>query len=376
MTLAPTHDPASRSRSSIVDFDLHGLVGIRLVDPSPSDVTAVSDQIGPPSAFSDAPDLTIRFVEDLGPGKPVRWIEPHSIGFGDEGLFLYTSGSGAGPAGCLRLESPGPRWELRCRAGRGSVPLLVPLVDLAVSRKGVFALHASAFTYRDSGVAVAGWARSGKTTALLAFMAQGAAYIGDDRVYLAAGERRIYGLAQPLALRATHLAEVRGLARTVGRRGRSRLRLWTALERTANRAARIESLGGLPRRVAGVASDASVSVSPRYLFEECTFQGRLDKAFLAIAHDSPDVQVEAVDPRYLAKRLLFSIRAERLPLWRLYHAFRFAFPDQAALFGEEAEEAEAARLAGALEGTETYALYHPFPAPVQAIHDALAPLLG
>jgi hypothetical protein len=376
MTVTPTHDPQSRSASSIVDYDLHGLAGIRLVDPSPSDVTAVSAWIGTPAALSEAPDLTIRFVEDLSPDGPVEWIEPHSIGFGDAGLFLYTADSGAAPAGCLRLEGPGPRWELRCRAGRGRVPLLLPLVDLAVSAKGVFALHASAFTYRGSGVVVAGWARSGKTTALLAFMARGAAYIGDDRIYLRAGENRIYGLAQPLALRTTHLAELPGLARTVGRRGRTRLRLCAALERTASTAARIESFGDLPRRVAGAASDASVSVSPDRLFGECPLQGRLDKAFLAIAQDSSDVRVDAVEPRHFAERLLFSIRAERLPLWRLYYAFRYAFPDQAEAFGEEAEEAETERLAGALEGTETYALYHPFPAPVQAIHDALDPVLG
>jgi hypothetical protein len=376
MTVTPTHDPQSRSASSIVDYDLHGLAGIRLVDPSPSDVTAVSAWIGTPAAFSEAPDLTIRFVEDLSPDGPVEWIEPHSIGFGDAGLFLYTADSGAAPAGCLRLEGPGPRWELRCRAGRGRVPFLRPLIDLAVSTKGVFALHASAFTYRGSGVVVAGWARSGKTTALLAFMARGAAYIGDDRVYLRAGENRIYGLAQPLALRTTHLAELPRLARTVGRRGRVRLRLCAALERTASTAARIESFGDLPRRVAGAASDASVSVSPDRLFGECPLQGRLDKAFLAIAQDSSEVRVDPVEPRHLAERLLFSIRAERLPLWRLYYAFRFAFPDQAEAFGEEAEEAETERLADALKGTETYALYHPFPAPVQAIHDALDPVLG
>jgi hypothetical protein len=376
MTVTPTHDPQSRSASSIVDYDLHGLAGIRLVDPSPSDVTAVSAWIGTPAALSEAPDLTIRFVEDLRPDGPVEWIEPHSIGFGDAGLFLYTADSGAAPAGCLRLEGPGPRWELRCRAGRGRVPLLLPLVDLAVSAKGVFALHASAFTYRGSGVVVAGWARSGKTTALLAFMARGAAYIGDDRIYLRARENRIYGLAQPLALRTTHLAELPGIARTVGRRARMRLRLCAALERTASTAARIESFGDLPRRVAGAASDASVSVSPDRLFGECPLQGRLDKAFLAIAQDSSDVRVDAVEPRRFAERLLFSIRAERLPLWRLYYAFRYAFPDQAEAFGEEAEEAETERLAGALEGTETYALYHPFPAPVQAIHDALDPVLG
>jgi hypothetical protein len=132
----------------------------------------------------------------------------------------------------------------------------------------------------------------------------------------------------------------------------------------------------LPRRVAGAASDASLSVSPERLFGERPLQGRLDKAFLAIAHESPEVRVEPVEARHLAERLLFSIRAERLPLWRLYYAFRYAFPDQAEVFDEEAEGVERERLVEALEGTETYALYHPFPVPVQTIHDALAPVLG
>ena len=376
MAVTPIQDLASRSESTIVDFDVHGLAGIRLVDPSPSDVKAVSAQLGPPSALSEAPDVTIRFLEDLGSERPVKWIEPASIGFGDEGLFLYTGERRGQPAACLRLEAPGPRWELRCRSRQGSVPLLLPLVDRVASMKGAFALHASAFTYRGAGVVVAGFARSGKTTALLAFMGQGAAYIGDDRIYLRPEGRRIYGLAQPLALRATHLADLPRLARTVGRRGRSRLRLCGALERTASVAARIERLGDLPRRVAGAASDASLSVSPERLFGECPLQGRLDKAFLAIAHDSPEVRVEPVEARHLAERLLFSIRAERLPLWRLYYAFRYAFPDQAEVFDEEAERVERERLVEALEGTETYALYHPFPVHVQPIHDALAPVIG
>jgi hypothetical protein len=376
MTVTPTHDPASRSAAAIVDFDIHALAGIRLVDPAPSDVRAVSAQIGPPSSLSQVPDLTIRFVEEIGLEAPVRWIEPGSIGFGDEGFFVWTADSGATPAACLRLEEAGPRWELRCRTRMRSVPILLPLVDLAISAKGAFALHASAFNYRGSGVVVAGWARSGKTTALLAFMARGAAYIGDDRVYLPAEGKRIYGLAQPLALRATHVAELPGLARMVGRRGRSRLRLCAALERSANMAARIGSLGALPHRLASAASDAAVSVSPERLFGECPLQGPIDKAFLAIAHESSEVRVEPVEPRHLAERLLFSIRAERQSLRRLYYAFRFAFPDDAEVFSEQSEEAETDRLARALEGTETYALYHPFPAPVVAIHDALAPVLG
>jgi hypothetical protein len=374
MTEAP-HAPA-RSSPSAVEYDIHGLVGIRLIQPSAGDASAVSAQIGPESSLSREPDLTIWFADDIQPRGTVSWIQPHEVGFTDEGYLLFTSDSGASPAASLVLDGSGQRWELRCRSGLRAVPLLLPLLDLIMLTKGALALHASAFTYRGSGVIVAGWARSGKTTALLAFMARGAAYIGDDRVYLRSGEKRIYGLAQPLALRATHLAELPSLARMVGRRGRSRLRLYAALERTATMAARIERLGDLPRRVAGVASDASVSGSPEALFGDCPLRGQLDKAFLAIAHDSPEVRVEPVEPRHLAERLLFSIRTERLPLRRLYYAFRYAFPGEAEVFEEEAEEAETERLAGVLEGTETYVLYHPYPAPVQAIHYALAPVLG
>jgi hypothetical protein len=376
MVVAPTLDPASRSASSIVDYDIHGLAGIRLVDPAPSDVAAVSALVGPSSALRETPDVTLRFVGDLRPAGRVSWIEPQSLGFGEDGLLLYGADFGAGPTACLTLEGTGSRWELRCRSAQGSMPLLRPLVDLVISERGVLPLHASGFTYRGSGVVIAGWARSGKTTALLAFMERGAAYIGDDRVYLRTEERGIYGLAQPIGLRATHLNELPCLARAVGVRGRSRLRLCGALERTAGLAARLEGLGELPRRVAAAAGEASVPVSPRRLFAECPLQGRLDKAFLAIAHESLEVRLEPVEPRRLAERLLFSIRAERLALWRLYYAFRFAFPGQAEAFCEEGEAAEMERLAEALEGCETYALYHPYPAPVQAMQDALAPVLG
>lgn len=376
MAVTPIQDPASRSEARGVDFDVHGLAGIRLVDPSPSDVKAVSGQLAPPSPLSEAPDITIRFFEDLAPLGPVNWVEPGSIGFADEGLLFFSGKRGGRPVACLRLETPATSWELRCRSGQGHVPVLLSLVDVVASAKGAFALHASAFTYGGAGVVVAGFARSGKTTALLAFRGRGAAYIGDDRIYLRPDSRRIYGLAQPLALRATHLGELPDLARDVGRGARSRLRLCAALERTADVAARIERLGELPRRVAGAARDASLSVSPEVLFDERPLEGRLDKVFLSIAHDSPEVRVEQVEARDLAERLLFSIRAERLPLRRLYYSFRYAFPEQAAVFGEEAEEVETERLLQALEGAETYALYHPFPVPVGAIHDALAPVLG
>jgi hypothetical protein len=368
-----------RSSPSVVDYDIHGLAGIRLIDPSPRDVSSVSAQIGPDRALGREPDLTIRFVDELRPDGPVKWIEPDEIGFTDEGFFFFTGNSGDGAVARLSVDASTGGWEMQCRSGLRAVPLLLPLVDLIMWTKGALALHASAFTYRGTGVLVAGWARAGKTTSLLAFMARGASYIGDDRVYLRAGENNMYGLAQPIALRAYHLRELPRYARLVGWRGRSRLELFAALDRLASRAAAgdgVDGARGLARRVAGAASDASVSVPPERLFGECSLAGRLDKAFLAIAHDRPEVRVEPIDPGRFAERLVFSLRAERLRIWSFYLAFRFAFPDQLRSFVEADDKTEEEKLADALELSETYALYHPFPAPVEAMHDAMAPIVG
>jgi hypothetical protein len=253
------------------------------------------------------------------------------------------------------------------------------LVDLIMWTKGVFALHGSAFTYNGSGVLVAGWARSGKTTGLLAFMARGAFFIGDDRVYLRVPDNDLYGLAQPISLRDSHLRELPQYARIVGWRGRSRLRMFAALDRLASVAAGVAGVDGargVARRVAGVAADASLLLPPQRLFSECPYEGRLDKAFLAIAYDSPDVRVEPLDPARFAQQLMFSLRAELLRIRSFLLAFRFAFPNQRHPLAEAHDDAEEETLARALERTETYALYHPFPAPVEALHDAMAPIVG
>jgi hypothetical protein len=368
---------ADESTTQMVDYDIHGLVGIRLIDPSAPDVEVVSAQVGPPGVLSRKPDISIRFVKEVGSRRPLKWIEPGALGFTDEGLFVFTSESAAEPASCVNVDASSRRWHVQCRSGLGAVPLLLPLVDLIMSRRGLLALHASAFTYNETGVLVAGWARSGKTTSLLAFMARGAAYIGDDRVYLRTEDNRLYGLATPVTLRAPHLDELPRYGESAGWRARSRLRAFAAAERAANTAAAIDGLAGaqVARRIAGLASDASISISPHALFGGGSFEGRLEKAFLAVAHDSPDVRAEAIEPRDLAQRLLFSLRAERLRISELDFAFHFAFPDQPWAFGEEDENIELDALAGALERGETYAVYHPHPAPADALQRAMASLI-
>lgn len=371
---------AVRSTSHVVDYDVHGLVGIRLIDPSPRDVAAVSRQIGDlQGVLAHEPDITISFVGEVEVAGVLSWIEPREVGFTDEGFFLFAPGSGLKPAARMALDAVGGSFELVSRSGLAAVPLLRSLIDLSMLAKGVVALHASAFTYHGTGVLVAGWARGGKTTSLLAFTAHDAAFIGDDRVYLGAEGNRLYGLGEPIALRAWHLAELPGYRAVVGRRARSRLRLASALASLADWAGaphRTQGVRGFASRVASAADDASIAIPSQQLFSRCPLSGKLDKAFLAIAHESADVRVERVAPEYVAERLVFSLRAERLRLLARYLAFRFAFPDKPSTLIERADELERELLLDALAKIETYTLYHPSPAPVQALREAMAPVLG
>jgi hypothetical protein len=371
---------AVRSEPLTVEYDIHGLVGIRLIDPSRQDVAAVSAQLGDmQGVLAREPDITIRFAHELAIEGVLSWIEPGEIGFTDDCFFLFAPGSALQPAARVALDAIDGPFELVCRSGLATVPLLRSLIDLIMLAKGVVPLHASAFTYNGKGVLVAGWARGGKTTSLVAFTGHGAAFIGDDRVYLRPEGSRLYGLGEPVALRACHLAELPGYRALVGRRARSRLRLAAALADRADWVGANHRAGGVRRfasRVASVAGDASIAIPPHRLFSRCPLRGKLDKAFLAIAHESADVRVEQVAPEYVAQRLVFSVRAERLRLLARYLAFRFAFPEKPNALIERADDLERELLVDALAQIETYTLYHPFPAPAQALREAIAPLLA
>lgn len=371
--------PYASKTESIIDYDLHGLVGIRLVDPSPHDLDAVAADVGNMQGTLDRePEITIRFVQELPIKGVLRYIEPRKVGFTEDALLVLADGSGGAPAVQIPLDLVGRPCEIACRSGVGAVPLLRDLVDVVMLAKDVVPIHASAFTYNGKGTLVAGWARGGKTSTLLAFMRAGGDFIADDHVYVASDGNRLYGLHEPVSLRTWHLDELPEYRRYVTWRELSRLRASTTLGRVAATLAHFGSLTNfrdVAGRVARVADDASVPVSPDRLFSRCSLSGKLDKAFLAIAHDDRDVFIEQVDGGSLADRLVFSLQAERQRLLAHYFAFRFAFPDKPNDLIERASEIEREILVRVLADVDSYVVYHPFPAPVDAVFAAMARIL-
>jgi len=186
MDLPATATPESLGK---IDFDIHGMVRIRLIDPSPRDLSAAHKLLGCPSRLPlTNPEITVRFVEDLS-ASGIRFLGDDR-GFTDDGFFLLQEGTRRVKAR-IPFDRIGDSCEIVCRSQIESVPLLMPIVGLTALKKGYIPLHAAAVVYDSVGLLMAGWAHCGKTTALLGFASEGAEYVGEEWVLFCSNDQRM-----------------------------------------------------------------------------------------------------------------------------------------------------------------------------------------
>lgn len=361
-----------------VDFDLGGLVRIRVLDATDDDVAVVRRQLGPMAAAPEGPaDLTIRFVDELARPAAMR-----ILGLGDvaytESDFLVSTTRTNGRFVQIPFADVGRPCEVVCERGVDAVPLLIALVNLTVLAKGVLALHASAFTFDGTGVLVTGWSKGGKTETLLAFMRQGADYVGDEWVYLT--PNRMQGVPEPIRLWAWQLAQLPEYRASLSGSQRRRLTLFGVAAAAATAAGdRLRGSSGRTwRRAAAILErQRNVQVPPHRLFGDsrCVLEGNPDRVVLVSSHTSPEVTLDRVDPTHVAERMAFSLAEERSVLDAWYRRFRFAFPHAASPVIEDAPERERELLHRVLAGKDTFLLRHPYPPDVSTLFDALAGVL-
>lgn len=367
-----------------IDYDLHGLAGIRLLDPSPGDAAAVTRQLGPIQApLAGEPDIVIRFVDRLPASSRVYYLGVDEAGFTDDAFLVLRSKHKARARVQIPFEQIGKRCEIICETGLPAVPLLIPILNLTVLNKGALPLHASAFTYKGTGVLTTGWSKGGKTETLLAFMSRGAEYIGDEWVYITADGRRMYGIPEPIRVWDWHLRDLPEYRALVGRGDRARLRAINLVRSMDRAMPRNGGRGLFPAKVMGrmmpvLKRQLFVDMHPRALFGKGfgSLAGTPQKVFFVVSHETPDVTVEPIDPQEIVRRMVFSLQHERLDFMAYYLKFRFAFPDARNDLIERAEELQREVLARALAGKESYAVYHPYPVPIPALFDAISPLVA
>ncbi len=375
---------SGNTSGSHADFDLHGFVGVRVVDPGPGDVETVTRQLGPLARPLDRePDITVRFVDELPDAGPLTYAGwPESAGNGTD-FFVLRGKDGVAARAVLPVQDVGGRLEILCERRAGHVPHLLAVINMAALRRGVLPLHASAFTYRGVGVLATGWAKGGKTETLLAFMSRGARYVGDEWLYLSADGRQMHGIPEPIKVWDWHLDQLPEYRALLGAGERGRLVVGRGAIRALSAAVPRRGRGPLPFRAMARAlpflqQQQYAHLKPHRIFPEEAFQlsGPVDRILLVVSHDSPEITVEQIDGEEIARRMVFSLQHERLDFASYYLKFRFAFPHADNQLIDQAEELQRAALGRALAGREACVVYHPYPVAIAQLFDAIRPLLS
>jgi hypothetical protein len=364
---------------SDVDFDLHGIVGIRVLDARPGDVQTVLRQVGPLIGPLDRePDVVVRFVDELPVTGRMTYAGLDAAAT-DEHFYLLRGKDGAVARTLLPVADVGGRCEIVAERGAGRVQHLLAIINMTALAKGVLPLHASAFTYQGAGVLATGWAKGGKTETLLAFAALGAEYVGDEWVYLTP-DGMMHGVPEPIRLWHWHVAQMPDLLAGLPRLTRARLR---ALPSAAASATALgSSLPGLPasvlRRAAPVVSrQAYVQVPPARLFGEdaIALHGRLDHLVLVASHDRDDVVVEPLSGATVAAHMAASLEEERAPFLQVYRQFRYLLPERRSPIVEQALDIERGLLERYLGSRPAHLLRHPYPVRLETLVEPIRSVL-
>ena len=363
-----------------VDFDIHGVVGVRLIDPSPSDLDAACILLGCPSRLPlTAPDITVQFVEDL-PVRGIRFLGTDQDAFTDNGFFLLQEGTRRVKAR-IPFDRIGGPCEIVCKSRLGSVPLLIPIVSLTALKKECVPVHASAVVYNGVGILMAGWAHCGKTAALLGFASKGAEYVGEEWVLLAGNGQRMQGLVRPLELSHWHVASlphVRSAVNLMNRCAFHGIGILDGLRKMVSGKRTRSSLvfRSLRRASAAVEDRLRPTVAPSAIFRDRirSAGAQVEKIFLFVSHEDHRIEVEPITPLEMARRLTFLVQRELTPLLRHYAAYQFAFPSQRNELIESTAEYSFGMLTRALNGKETYIVRLPYPHVFPELYKTIQPL--
>lgn len=365
------------------DFDLHGIVGIRLINASQSDLAAVKKQLGPiDSVLTREPDIAIRFVDHMPIPSSIRYIGVEDAGF-TEDAFLILQGK---YQTSIQVQIPfdqigGHLCEIVCVSGLPAVPLLIAIINMTALSKDVLPLHASALVYNDKGFLITGWSKGGKTETLLAFAANGAKYVGDEWIYLSPDGERMYGIPEPTRIWYWHLQEMPIYKKMVKRSDLRRLQVlnwftkklkkleFTSLKRRARYLQAVKRLNALVQR------QLYIQLPPEKLFGQKVEETNVnpEKIFFVVSHDQNDVSVNPIDSQELGERMVFSLQEERMEFLSYYFKYRFAFPECSNPLIDQAEEIQRRLILQAFANKNAYAIYHPYPFSIATLFDTLRP---
>jgi hypothetical protein len=372
--------------TAVPEFDLHGAVAIRLLDAAPGDLRAVERQLGPlRSTLEREPDVVIRFVERLPLDGTVRYLGLDEAAYGDDRYVVLRGRHKSSVRVAIPLADIGTGpFEIVAERGLSAVPLLVQIVNLTAFGNGWLPLHAGAFVHDGLGVLTLGWSKGGKSETLLAFTTRGAAYVGDEWIYVDPATRRMTALPEPMRVWDWQIRAVPGLAERIPSGDRRRLAAGRAASATLRGVGDLpvvgdSALGRLATRArVPLERQLSVQVPPARLLgrDPLPDGASLDRMVLVASHAADGMVVATVEGTEVAQRATHSFLFELSDLLGHYRRFRFAFPDRRNGVIDDLEAAYERRAVEVLGRVPAIAVRHPYPLEIDSLYEAIAPALA
>jgi len=368
-----------KTQSTAIDYDLHGIVGVRLLDPSKEDAAAVADQLGAlRGELRREPDILIRFRKELALSG-MNYLGLDSAGFTDQGFYILRSGKSSVKAR-IPFDEIGKTCEIVCESGLSSVPLLLAIVNITFMKKNRIPLHASGFTFNGIGALVAGWAKGGKTEALLAFTNHGAAYVGDEWVILSEDGGTMYGIPEPIRVWDWQLKYMPELKSMIP----ARKRAFFKTIRLVDEIHRLSKKSRLPLPFLSLGDEAmpalkrqlNIRLPPREIFNgRFLTSSRLDKIFFLLSREEQTIEIHQCSPEDVARRMSNCNLFEQAPFFENYKAFKFAFPKSRNEFLENVPRLQESLLLNALKGKDSFIVFHPYPVSFELLYEKMVPYL-
>lgn len=364
------------SSAGPIEYDVHGVVGIRLIDPSAADLQALDLWLGPfRKPLASAPDVTVRYVDTLQ-SEDLSYIEHGRTGFDSHYFYLLRDRS-AVPRVRFPYDEVGGVCEIVCERGIGDVPFLMDAIRLRALARGFIPLHASAVVHDGVGVLMPAWAHGGKTTGLLALAAAGAEYVGDEWVLLSSDGSRMYGLPQAVPLHRWQVEQLGGVRGRVSAPKRTAAAAVRLIARAAEvGAGGIEAPGPfLQRAVAAADRRLDVHVDPVVLPGGVRPNAVADvhRVLFMIRRVVPGIVVERAQAAQVAVRAAAATAREHAAALTSYLAYRCAFPGRPNPWLEHVPQLLEESLIAALAGKETYLVHHPSPCSLLDLFAAMEP---
>jgi hypothetical protein len=369
-----------------VDYDIHGLLGVRLIDPAASLARAAARQLNPlrPAALGHDPDLSISHfagfdrasaykLGDAGDGQECWFNESEfTLAYGDTDLNIP-------------FDSIGNSFTIRCTPNGNMRKLFIdyvrPALQISLLAKGALGLHSAAVSYKGKGILLAGWAESGKTEAMMGFLQAGASFVSDKWTIVNGDGPSILHFPTPITVRHWMINLIPGLRHRL--KGSERLRARAAGIAGSLLATGLSGRVPVLREAKGLADlGGRVSVTPSQLFGNSDGKrsrwgmspsAPLDRLFLLMTTGEDRITVQQAETREVARRLADCAAYERRAFLGLYRRFRYALPGRRNPLVEEVWDRETELLTKALDSKQVFAVHVPFPFNPRALHEAIGP---